>query len=266
MYYKRKKISGKGFFRKLIGENMLKNNYKTALVTGASSGIGEATVKVLTDNKIKVYALARRRQRLNVLSKITGCEKIVMDIRNRKSLEKLKKINFDILVNNAGLGRGFTKIFKTKAKDIDTTIDTNVNAFLQLLRCVVPNMVNKKRGHIINIGSIAGLYPLSNSVYGGSKGAVHLINQNLRIELSGTGIRCTEINPGRVDTEFFDIAFDSKKDSKKMKTGLKLLSPHDIADSIMYAIRTPPHVNISMIELTPTEQAPGGVLIEKFKG
>ncbi len=244
---------------------MIRNDYKTALVTGASSGIGRATVKALVNKGIKVYALARRKTKLNQLSKETGCINIVMDIRDRKSLEKLKKINFDILINNAGLGKGFVKIFNTKAKDIDATIDTNVNSFLHLLRCITPNMVRKKKGHIINIGSIAGLYPLSSSVYGGSKGAVHLINQNLRLELSGKGIRCTEINPGRVNTEFFDVAFDNKKDSKKMKTGLTLLKPEDIANSIIYAIETPPHVNISMIEITPTEQAPGGVLIEKIK-
>ncbi|MAJ23898.1 MAG: hypothetical protein CMP36_00135 [Rickettsiales bacterium] len=125
--------------------------------------------------------------------------------------------------------------------------------------------LKKKMGHIINIGSIAGLYPLSSSVYGGSKGAVHLINQNLRIELSGTGIRCTEINPGRVATEFFNVAFDTPQESKKMMTGLTLLSPSDIAQSILYAIKAPPHVNISMIEITPTEQTPGGVIIEKIK-
>ena len=162
---------------------MLKNNYKTALVTGASSGIGEETVKLLIRNNIKVYAIARRKNKLIKLEKVT-----------------------------AGLGRGFTKIFNTKAKDIDTTIDTNVNAFLQLLRCITPHMVKNKKGHIINIGSIAGLYPLSSSVYGGSKGAVHLINQNLRIELSGTGVRCTEINPGRVATEFFKVAIDNPED------------------------------------------------------
>jgi NADP-dependent 3-hydroxy acid dehydrogenase YdfG len=188
-----------------------------------------------------------------------------MDIRDRKSLEKLKNLNIDILVNNAGLGRGFNKIFDTKAKDIDTTIDTNVNAFLQLLRCITPNMVKNKMGHIINIGSIAGLYPLSSSVYGGSKGAVHLINQNLRIELSGTGVRCTEINPGRVATEFFDIAFDNLEERKKMTTGLTVLQPDDIAQCIIYAINAPAHVNISMIEITPTEQSPGGVIIEKIK-
>ncbi|MDC0651902.1 SDR family oxidoreductase [Alphaproteobacteria bacterium] len=245
---------------------MLKNDYRTALVTGASSGIGEATVRKLSKNNIRVFALARRKERLDNLTKTTGCECIIMDIRNRNSVEKLKKMHFDILVNNAGIGRGFSKIFETSAEDIDTTIDTNVNSFLQLLRCTVPNMIKNKKGHIINIGSIAGLYPLSSSVYGGSKGAVHLINQNLRIELSGTGVRCTEINPGRVATEFFDIAFDNKKDSKKMTEGFHPLSPQDIANCIMYAIKSPPHVNISMIEITPTEQAPGGVCIEKFKG
>ena len=244
---------------------MLSNNYKTALVTGASSGIGEATVHLLVKNNIKVYALARRKNKLNQLTKKTGCTPIVMDIRDSKSLEKLKKYKIDILVNNAGLGRGFTKIFNTKSKDINTTIDTNVNALLQLLRCITPNMVKNKKGHIINIGSIAGLYPLSSSVYGGSKGAVHLINQNLRIELSGTGVRCTEINPGRVATEFFDVAFDNAKDRKKMTTGLTVLKSNDIAECILFAINAPAHVNVSMIEVTPTERTPGGVIIEKIK-
>ena len=244
---------------------MLNNNYKTALVTGASSGIGEATVHLLVKNNIKVYAVARRKSKLYKLEKKTGCTPIVMDIRDSKSLEKLKKYKIDILVNNAGLGRGFTKIFNTKSKDINTTIDTNVNALLQLLRCITPNMVKNKRGHVINIGSIAGLYPLSSSVYGGSKGAVHLINQNLRIELSGTGVRCTEINPGRVATEFFDVAFDNAKDRKKMTTGLTVLKSNDIAECILFAINAPAHVNVSMIEVTPTEQTPGGVIIEKIK-
>ena len=244
---------------------MIKNDYKTALVTGASSGIGRATVKALVNKGIKVYALARRKNKLNQLSKETGCINIVMDIRDRKSLEKLKKINFDILINNAGLGKGFVKIFNTKAKDIDATIDTNVNSFLHLLRCITPNMVRKKKGHIINIGSIAGLYPLSSSVYGGSKGAVHLINQNLRIELSGTGVRCTEINPGRVATEFFKVAIDNLKDRKKMTTGLTVLQATDIAECILFAIKAPAHVNISMVEVTPTEQSPGGVIIKKIE-
>ena len=244
---------------------MLSNKYKTALVTGASSGIGEAVVRLLSKKGYKVTALARRKSKLIKLKKETGCESVIMDIRNTKEIEKLKKVKFDIFINNAGLGRGFDKIYKTKAVDIATTIDTNVQAFLQLLRCIVPSMVKRKKGHIINIGSIAGLYPLSSSVYGGSKGAVHLINQNLRLELSGTGIRCTEINPGRVDTEFFDVAFDDKKDAMNMKKGLNMLKASDIADSILFAIECPAHVNVSAIEITPTEQAPGVIKIEKLK-
>ena len=242
---------------------MLSNKYKTVLVTGASSGIGEAVVKLLIKKGYEVAALARRKSKLTKLDKETGCKTIVMDIRNTKDIETLRKKKYDVLINNAGLGRGFDKIYKTNRKDISTTIDTNVVAFLQLLRCITPNMVKEKKGHIVNIGSIAGLYPLSSSVYGGSKGAVHLISQNLRIELSGTGVRCTEINPGRVDTEFFDIAFDSKKDALKMKSGLTMLTPMDIANSILFAVEAPAHVNISSIEVVPTEQAPGGVKIER---
>ena len=124
-------------------------------------------------------------------------------------------------------------------------------------------MVKRKRGHIINIGSIAGLYPVSSSVYGGSKGAVHMINQNLRVELSGTGVRATEICPGRVNTEFFDVAFsDNPEKKKQMTSGLKLLEQEDIADAIMFAINAPWRMNVSLIELTPTEQVPGGSKIE----
>lgn len=244
---------------------MLSSNYKTALVTGASSGIGKAVVSLLCQKGYKVTALARRKLKLNQLRKETGCNVISMDITKISEIKKLKKFKFDIFVNNAGLGRGFEKIYKTKSRDIATTIDTNVKAFLQLLHCITPYMVKNKKGHIVNIGSIAGLYPLSSSVYGGSKGAVHLISQNLRLELSGTGVRCTEINPGRVDTEFFDVAFDNKKDAMNMKKGLKMLTASDIAESILFAIESPAHVNISLIEITPTEQAPGGVKIERVK-
>lgn len=244
---------------------MLSNKYKKVLVTGASSGIGEATVKTLMHNNYEVYALARRKERLIKLSKQTGCKIIQMDIRNNKEIQKIKKINFDVLINNAGLGKGFESIQKTKIEDIKITVDTNVIALLNLLRSVTPNMIRNKKGHIINIGSIAGLYPLHSSVYGATKGAVHLISQNLRLELIGTGIRVTEINPGRVDTDFFDIAFKTKKDAEKMKKGLNLLTPEDIANTILFSLQVPAHVNISLIEVTPTEQSPGGVVIKKLK-
>ena len=246
---------------------MSDTNYKTALVTGATSGIGMATAIKLSEAGIKVIATGRRLEKLKALKSKISCEIIELDIRDQdKIYSSLENLEIDILVNNAGVGRGFSPIFKTDPKDINTTTDTNVTSFLHVLRAVVPGMVNRKRGHIINIGSIAGLYPMASSVYGGSKGAVHLINQNLRLELSGTGVRATEICPGRVKTEFFDVAFsDNPQKKEEMMSGLTLLTQEDIADAIMFALKAPWRMNVSLIEITPTEQVPGGVKIEGVK-
>jgi 3-hydroxy acid dehydrogenase/malonic semialdehyde reductase len=246
---------------------MSDNNYKTALVTGATSGIGMATAIRLSEAGIKVIATGRRLEKLKALQSKISCEIIELDIRDQdKIYSSLENLEIDILVNNAGVGKGFSPIFKTSPKDINTTTETNVTSFLHVLRAVVPGMVERKRGHIINLGSIAGLYPMASSVYGGSKGAVHLINQNLRLELSGTGVRATEICPGRVETEFFDVAFsDNPEKKKEMTSGLTLLTKEDIADAIMFAINAPWRMNVSLIEITPTEQTPGGSKIERAK-
>ena len=239
-------------------------NYKTALVTGATSGIGMATAIKLAQAGIKVIATGRRLEKLQALKSKIACEIIELDIRNQdKIYSSLENLEIDILINNAGVGRGFSPIFKTDPKDINTTTETNIISFLHVLRAVVPGMVARKKGHVINLGSIAGLYPMASSVYGGSKGAVHLINQNLRLELSGSGVRATEICPGRVETEFFDVAFsDNSERKKEMTSGFTLLTQEDIADAIMFAIKTPWRMNVSLIEITPTEQAPGGAKIE----
>ena len=191
--------------------------------------------------------------------------------KNRYILFIYTVIGFSLIMlgygcKNSQKETGFSPIFKTAPKDINTTTETNVTSFLHVLRAVVPGMVERKRGHIINLGSIAGLYPMASSVYGGSKGAVHLINQNLRLELSGTGVRATEICPGRVETEFFDVAFsDNPEKKKEMTSGLTLLTKEDIADAIMFAINAPWRMNVSLIEITPTEQTPGGSKIERAK-
>ena len=243
---------------------MSNTNYKTALVTGATSGIGMATAIKLAQAGIKVIATGRRLEKLKALKSKISCEIIELDIRNQDKLySSLENLEIDILVNNAGVGRGFSPIFKTDPKDINTTTETNIISFLHVLRAVVPGMVARKKGHVINLGSIAGLYPMASSVYGGSKGAVHLINQNLRLELSGSGVRATEICPGRVETEFFDVAFsDNLERKKEMTSGFTLLTQEDIADAIMFAIKAPWRMNVSLIEITPTEQAPGGAKIE----
>ena len=246
---------------------MSDTNYKTALVTGATSGIGMATAIKLSEAGIKVIATGRRLEKLKALKSKISCEIIELDIRDQdKIYSSLENLEIDILVNNAGVDLGGRRIIKKDPKDINTTTDTNVTSFLHVLRAVVPGMVNRKRGHIINIGSIAGLYPMASSVYGGSKGAVHLINQNLRLELSGTGVRATEICPGRVKTEFFDVAFsDNPQKKEEMMSGLTLLTQEDIADAIMFALKAPWRMNVSLIEITPTEQVPGGSKIEGVK-
>ena len=246
---------------------MTDTNYKKALVTGATSGIGLETAIRLAESGIHVTAAGRRKEKLIELQNKISCDIIEIDVREQEKIySEFGELEVDILINNAGVGRGFSPIFLAEPDDINTTTETNVTSFLHLLRAVVPGMVNRKKGHIINIGSIAGLYPVSSSVYGGSKGAVHMINQNLRVELSGTGVRATEICPGRVNTEFFDVAFSDNPDKRKqMTSGLKLLEQEDVADAIMFAINAPWRMNVSMIELTPTEQVPGGSIIKEAK-
>lgn len=237
------------------------NGYQNALVTGASSGIGAATAKALAGRGLTVHVVARRKDRLEKLGEESGCIPHVLDICNTDAIyDEFGDAEIDIVVNNAGVGRGFEELYKVNRKDIDITAATNVNAVIHVLRAVVPGMVTRRRGHIVNLGSIGGLYPVHSSLYGATKGAVHLLSQNLRMELAGSGVRLTEICPGRVETEFFDVAVPDPEERKSFTTGIKSLQPQDVADAIVYALGTPLHVNVSLIELTPTEQAPGGVL------
>ena len=234
---------------------------RTALVTGASSGIGEAVVRKLAAEGWQVHALARRAARLQALANETGCIPHALDIRDGEALERLMAgLAPDLLVNNAGLGAGITGLVAATREEVAQTIDTNVTAVLDLLRLTLPGMIVRGRGHVVNIGSVAGLYPTVSAVYGASKGAVRLMSQNLRLELRGTGVRVTEICPGRVSTEFYDVAVTDPATSKRLKdTGIREISPGDIAEAILYAVSAPPHVNVSTIELQPVEQTFGGV-------
>lgn len=236
------------------------SDYKTALVTGASSGIGAATVKALAARGIAVHALARRAERLKALADETGCTPITLDLRDRDAIHRrLSTLDVDILIGNAGTGRGFDGLLKASPEDIDITLGTNVQALVHVLRAVVPGMVRRQCGHVVNIGSVAGLYPINSAIYGASKGAVHLLNQNLRIELRGSAVRATEICPGRVTTEFFDASTDDAVKAAEVKrTGIQDLQPEDIADAIVFALDAPWRMNVSTIEIQPTEQTFGG--------
>ncbi len=235
-------------------------DYRTAIVTGASSGIGYAVTTALSGKGIEVYAVARRENRLEQLSNETGCKIHVLDVRDTQRIyETFAALKVDILINNAGHGRGFDALFKVNPEDIDASIDTNVRAAIHMLRAVLPGMVERKCGHVVNMGSMTGLYALKTSVYGSSKGAVHMLSRNLRLELQGTGVKATEICPGRVQSEFYDVAIDDPKLRTQVKeSGIRELTPKDVAEAILYALDTPWHVNVNLIELQPTEQTYGG--------
>ena len=239
---------------------------RTALVTGASSGIGAALVRRLAAEGWEVHALARRAARLQALANETGCTVHAVDMRDGAALAKVAaSVTPDLVVNNAGLGAGITGLIGATREEIAQTIDTNVTAVLDLLRLTLPGMIARKRGHIVNLGSVAGLYPITSAVYGASKGAVRLMSQNLRLELRGTGIRVTEICPGRVSTEFYDAAVQDENLRDSLKdTRIRELSPDDIAEAVLYAVTTPAHVNVQTIELQPVEQSYGGVTFDRL--
>ncbi len=232
-----------------------------ALVTGASSGIGAAAVRALAAAGAEVHALARRAERLATLAQETGCHPLAVDINDGPALSRaLDGLEPDILVNNAGLGAGMAGVLSASREDLERTIGTNVTALLDVLRLVLPGMVARQRGHVVNIGSVAGIYPVGATVYGGSKGAVRLLSQNLRLEIAGSRVRVTEICPGRVETEFYDVAMpDPEARARATDTGIEELAPSDVADAMLYALSAPAHVNVATIELAPVDQVYGGV-------
>ena len=236
-------------------------DYRTALVTGASSGIGEAAARALAAAGLAVTAVARRGGRLEALARETGAAPLALDLRDTDALyAALAPLEVDVLVNNAGLGRAMDDFLSAGREDIDATIDTNVSAFLHVLRAVLPGMRDRRRGHVVNIGSVAGLYPIRSPIYGASKGAVRRASQNLRLDLSGSGVRVTEICPGRVVTGFLAAAA-GEEEARRTYGAFDELRAEDIADAIVYAVGAPWRVNVSTIEIVPTEQAFGGIRI-----
>lgn len=240
----------------------------TALVTGASSGIGAATVRALRADGRAVVALARRADRLEALAEETGCTTLALDLRDADAIRSaVREVRPAVLVNNAGTGHGIAGLHTVGTEDVATTLATNVAAPVHLVRAAVPIMREAGGGHIVNIGSIAGLYPIVSALYGATKGAMHLFTQNLRVELRGSGIRVTEVAPGRTESEFYDAAaLDEGTRGRMTNTGIQELKPEDVAAAILYALAAPPHVNVGLIEMTPTEQALGGAHLTPYEG
>ena len=237
------------------------SDYQTALVTGASSGIGAAVVERLSREGLEVHALARGAKALAALAERTGCIAHALDVTDLAAVTRLtKEVEFDILVNNAGVDRP-NPFLKAEAGDIDLLIDVNLRAVLHLCRLVVPGMAARDRGHVINISSIAGAYNFGgNSTYHATKAAVSMLSRQLRIDCFGKRVRVTEICPGRVATDIFaHVHGDSAETYERFVKGFELPQAEDIAAAIAFAIAAPVAVNIGHMEITPTLQVPGGL-------
>jgi NADP-dependent 3-hydroxy acid dehydrogenase YdfG len=237
------------------------SDYKTALVTGASSGIGAAVVERLRAEGLQVHALARSAKALGALAERTGCIPHALDVTDLAGITRLtQEVPFDVLVNNAGVDRP-KSFLKADAEDIELLVDVNLRAVLHLCRLIVPGMVERDRGHVVNISSIAGAYNFNgNSTYHATKAAVSMLSRQLRIDAFGKRVRVTEICPGRVATDIFaHVHGDSADTYERFVKGFELPKAEDIADAIAFAIAAPVAVNIGHMEITPTLQVPGGL-------
>lgn len=240
---------------------------KTALVTGASSGIGKATAIALAGAGYNLVICGRRKEALQQLKtqlqEKVEVEILQFDVRNKEEVSKAiqnlpqKFKTIDVLINNAGNAHGLDPIQSGNVEDWDAMIDINVKGLLYVSREIIPQMVERGAGDIINIGSLAGkeVYPNGN-VYSASKHAVDAINQGMRIDLNGKGIRVGAINPGLVETNFSEVRF--KGDSERAKSvyrGYQALKPEDIAELVVFVVTRPAHVNIADLLVLPTAQA-----------
>ncbi len=239
---------------------------KTALITGATSGIGKATAYEFANHGIQLVLCGRRQERLDKiekeLSKITEVHTLNFDVRDKvKTMEAIAALpeNFqtiDILVNNAGNAHGLDPIQTGSLDDWDAMMDINVKGLLYVSKAIIPQMTERQSGHIINIGSSAGkeVYPKGN-VYCGSKHAVLAITEGMRLDLNPFGIKVTAINPGLVETEFSEVRFKGGKEAESVYKGYKALQAEDIAEVIYFAVSRPAHVNIADVLMFCTAQA-----------
>ena len=232
---------------------------RTALVTGASAGIGAATARALAGAGAGVTLAARRRSRLESLAaELDGADVLVLDVRDAGAVEAaLAGRSFDVVVANAGLGRGVDALFAGDPDEWAEMLDTNVKGLLHVLRHTLPAMIERGRGDVVVLGSVAGrqVYPGGN-VYCASKHAVRAIYEALRLDVAGKGVRFTTVDPGMVASEFSLVRFrgDAER-AQDVYAGMTPLTPDDVADAIMWAVTRPAHVNVGEIVLWPTDQA-----------
>ncbi|MBL8656799.1 MAG: SDR family NAD(P)-dependent oxidoreductase [Altererythrobacter sp.] len=236
---------------------------RTAFVTGATSGIGEATVRALVAGGWRCVATGRRAERLDALVAELGVQNVhpaVFDVRDTDALDAALAAlpgayrDIDLLVNNAGLAQGLRPAQEADLADWQTMIDTNITAMVVLTRKLLPGLIARK-GAIIAIGSVAGsyIYPMGN-VYAGSKAFANHFTLALRADLHGTGVRVTSVEPGMVETEFTLVRTGSQQASDDLYRGVQPMTAEDIANTIRWIAELPPHLNINRIELMPVNQ------------
>lgn len=245
----------------------LKNS--VVFITGASAGIGKACALAFAAEGARLLLAARRIEKLRELEPTlreagaSDVHSIALDVRHAGAVESTLSslpgdwAGIDVLVNNAGLSRGLDKVHTGKLQDWEEMIDTNIKGVLYVTRCVVPGMVARDRGHVVNLGSTAGevTYP-GGGVYCATKAGLKAINDGLRMDLLGTAVRVTSVDPGMVETEFSEVRFHGDKErASRVYQGLQPLQAHDVAETIVWTVSRPAHVNVAHVLLTSVDQA-----------
>lgn len=246
---------------------------RLALVTGASAGIGEATARALAENGCSLVLVARREERLKRLADELTSEHdvqvhpVALDVSDREAVDRWAKENealverTDVIVNNAGLARGMDLLQEGDPEDWQTMVDTNIMGSLYLTRKVLPHMIERKSGDVVNIGSTAGrwVYPRG-AVYAATKHAVRVLSEGLRMDLMGTGLRVVNIEPGLVETEFSKVRLKDDEAAADVYADMTPLVPQDIADAVLWSLQCPRHMNVQELVVFPTDQPAVGMV------
>jgi 3-hydroxy acid dehydrogenase/malonic semialdehyde reductase len=244
------------------------------LVTGATAGFGRAIARRFAQDGARVIAAGRRAERLASLQEELGAENVLpleLDVRDRAAVEKAIEglpaewAAIDLLVNNAGLARGLAPAQSSSLDDWDAMVDTNVKGVMYLTRAVLPGMIERGRGHVVNIGSTAGEWPYpGGNVYGATKAFVRHFSLNLRADLHGTPVRVTDIEPGLVGgTEFSNVRFGDDAKAAAVYEGADALTPEDIADAVHWVATRPARVNVNTLQVMPVAQSFGPLRVHK---
>jgi 3-hydroxy acid dehydrogenase/malonic semialdehyde reductase len=243
------------------------------LITGATSGFGAACARRFAEDGARLVLVGRRAERLDALRRELSAPALAvpLDVRDRAAVARAlgelpaEFAAVDVLVNSAGLAAGLDPADRADLDDWDAMIDTNVKGLLYVTRAVLPGMVERDRGHIVNLGSVAGTYPYpGGNVYGATKAFVHQLSVDLRADLIGKSIRVTSVEPGMAETEFSEVRFGGDKDrAKAVYRGLQALRAEDVADAIHWVATRPAHVNVNRLEVMPTMQAFGPFAVSR---